>query len=791
MHEWSLGIGNPLSLNLAADFRFTVPDYVNDHIWELDMGGGEPAALALRTSYGLRARTMRLFPQFTENGKSVSNPAQFSEAPKIHRIYPNFLAMTFSPFVGVNVTAEYWIPSSQVVAGRLTITNHAVIPHAVKLDWIGQLVPINGQSFSPIQMQSVTVLAGKTENLAPVVFMTGGPQPGPGPLPSLMVGLDLTPGSTRTLTWVQAALSDHQTSFDVARRTAARRWDEERGRIEMVNSSDLIEVTTGDPDWDTAFMLTQKNAFSLFFGPSQNLPKPSFVMTRQPDNGYSRRSDGFDYTHLWNGQPPLETYYLSTLIPGAPHLAQGLLQNFLAAQDPGGEIDCKPGIAGQRGKFLAAPLLASLTWKAFESTGDRVFLAAAYPRLISFFKSWLSPAHDRDRNSLPEWTNALQTGFEDNPLFDAWHPWAQGAEISVIQSPTLAAMLYREARTLVRIAEELDITDDRLYLKTRAGYMRAGIETCWDTERNFYRYADRDTHLSLPGKIISQRKAVPAFSLQKKLKQPNRLLIRIKSGSGVTLRPEIRLRGTLNDKEQTETLSRGAFQRIAGGAVATSQKIYDGLGNIEIEGLDRSDEIIIQSLDLTYEDHTLFLPLWAGVPDETEAGLLVRERFLDANHFNRPFGVPALPILPDPQADTVCMSVHLPWNQLIGEGLLAYGFRLEAARLVAHLMNAIIQNLKRDQAFYQRYHSERGDGIGERNALTGLAPLGLFLETLGIQIYSPERIRLSGENPFAWPVTVKYRGLVISRQMKETEVTFPNGHSVTLNDPTDAEIRAK
>ena len=42
MREWSLGPGDPLTLNLAADFRFCIPDYANDHIWELETGGGDP-----------------------------------------------------------------------------------------------------------------------------------------------------------------------------------------------------------------------------------------------------------------------------------------------------------------------------------------------------------------------------------------------------------------------------------------------------------------------------------------------------------------------------------------------------------------------------------------------------------------------------------------------------------------------------------------------------------------------------------------------------------------------------
>jgi len=128
------------------------------------------------------------------------------------------------------------------------------------------------------------------------------------------------------------------------------------------------------------------------------------------------------------------------------------------------------------------------------------------------------------------------------------------------------------------------------------------------------------------------------------------------------------------------------------------------------------------------------------------------------------------------------MSVHLPWNQLIAEGLLAYGFRAEATRLTAHLMNAVIQNLKQNRAFHQRYHAEKGTGIGERNSLHGFAPVGLFMQALGITIFSATRVKFEGRNLFPWAVTIRYRGLVIVRGIDQTVVTFANGESVIVKD---------
>jgi hypothetical protein len=796
MRAWSLRAGDPLALILAADARLGATDYVNDQIWELGLEAGEPSALSLHTTYGLRARAMRLFLRFIEGGRAFTNPETFAAPPRVTRLYPNFVSLEFSPLPGVEVGADYWVPSSQVICGRIVISNRAVIPQPLKLELCGQLVPINGQSLAPLQMQSVTVLEGRTENLAPVLFMTGGPQPGTGPYPSLLIGLDLGPGAGRTLTWVLASLGDHKSSFDLARRTAARPWEAERARIEVLNESQTVEILTGDPDWDAALALSQKAAFGLLFPASTKLSHPSFVLSRQPDQGYSRRGDGTDHSHLWSGQPPLEMLYFSSLLPGAPDFARGLLLNMLSTQAADGEIDCKPGLAGQRGKFLAAPLLASLAWRTYESTLDREFLAQVYPQLLAFFRAWFAPVHDRDGNSLPEWTHVLQTGFEENPLFDPWHPWAQGAEIGAVQSPTLAAMLYREARTLLRIAGELAVDvpsaeSDQAFLKSRASLLRAGIEACWDPERSFYCYADRDTHLSLRGQVLSRRQVASRFSIQKQLSEPARLIIRIRNEEGTTPRPELSIHGLMDGQEQAEHLTRDDFAWSGGGAVATSRKVYTALGDFEVAGATRKAQITVQTLDLTFEDHTLFLPLWAGIPHPVEAELLSARRLFQAAYFGRPFGVPALPTVPDPEAEPLAMSVHLPWNQLIAEGLLAYGFRQQAAALLAHIMNAVIETLKRDRAFRLRYHAESGAGLGERNALAGLAPVGLFLQTLGVEILSARHVRLSGSNPFIWPVTVKYRGLSVTRGFNETEIIFPGGQSVSCNDPTDADVFAR
>ena len=289
MRTWNLKAADPLALTLAADARLVHTDYVNDHIWDLSMSGGDPPALALQTTYGLRARSFRLFPRFIEAGVVLSDPSSFSRPPAVLFFCPNFLRLAFSPFDSIEVIAEYWIPDSHVAAGRLQISNQGNLPRSLRLEWTAILNPsADGQRLSPLESGAVMVLAGRTDGLYPVIFLTGGAEPIISPYPALGLNLELPTNSNHTFTWVVASLDDSQASFNHAQEIATRNWDAELARIELLNAGQ-VEIYTGEPDWDAAFALAQKTAYNLLSGPTPSLPAISFVMTRQPDFGYSPR----------------------------------------------------------------------------------------------------------------------------------------------------------------------------------------------------------------------------------------------------------------------------------------------------------------------------------------------------------------------------------------------------------------------------------------------------------------------------------------------------------------------
>ncbi len=809
MQTCNLAAGDPLSLTLAADARLTLTNYTDDQIWELSLGGGEPAALALQTTYGLRAHWMRLFPRFVRGDNQRIDPASFHTPPKIIKICSNALTILYEPFNGLEVLAEYWVPESQVVTGRIKLTNHSILPLNFTFEWVATLNPIGRQGGMLVLPAGPNqVLAGETSYLCPVVFLTGGPLPSSGPYPALAHDLEIYPGNSRQFSWAAAALRTLENSLETARATTARPWEAEHARVDLINISQTVQVQTGNAEWDTAIALTQKTAFQLLFKNPLNLPQPSFVLSRLPDQGFSVRGDGGDHPYSWGGQTALDSYFLSSfLLPGAPELAAGLVRNFLSVQDENGAIDWKPGLGGQRGRKLAQPLLATLAVQAAPYMEQPAWYQEVFPKLLNFFNNWFNAAHDQDEDGFPEWEDPMQTGVEDGTIFDRWSPGAQGIDSSFIEAPGLAAMLLRECHSLVEMANALENNEraDAAYARLagedprqsgaaealpwlceREQALRELIEGTWDAKAKIYRYRDFHTHLSPGGQTLIEFEGSGKAASRKRFNQPRRLTVQIKTAEERTYAISFKIHGFNEEGEITEELSSRSFSWMRKQASATTQNTFLAVKRVEALGLGEDDQVRVTVADYTQEDCSLFLPLWAGAADPEKARLLIEETLPDRYLFD--FGIPLCPYEQHLQEElpglhSALSSALLPWNQLIGEGLLQYGYRKQAADLVTRLMNSVITSLRDHHDFRQYYHAATGLAAGERGHLHGLAPTGLFLQTLGIRQLGAKEILLDGFNPFPWTINVQYRKVHLTFYPDKTEIEFPNGQKVTLDQP--------
>ena len=785
MHDWNFTPDHQITLALSADARLGPTDYTNDQIWELNFGNSEPPALSLQTTFGLRARICRIFPRFTFGGQVINNPANFYHPITIHQYYPNYISLSFKPFSCVNVIIEFWVPGSHVIAGRSKIINTTHEACQIQLEWAELLVPgTDGNRMAAKEIGLTTILAGQTVNLNPVLFLTGGAKAGNSPYPSLNLLCDIPPHGGQESHWVQAALSDTNASFQLAKEIINTNWDAEFAHISRINSQQL-EINTGNQDWNMAFHLAQTIADQLILQSTQLCKAPSFVYSRNPDQGFSLLKDGSDYNHLWNGQTTFDTYYLSNfLLPSSPELLKGMLDNFLATQTKQGEIDWKPGLGGQRSQLLATQLLANMTWQYYEYTGDIKYLDHVFPKLLNFFFSWFTSAHDRDNDLIPEWDQSIQTGYEEHPQFSYTYPWSAGLEISTVESPDLISYLYRDCQSLISIAKQIGSNEEINRLNSIAKKLKSMVEQSWSDHYACYLYRDRDSHISNQAESLGKLKGAGVMEIHKEFQHPLRPIIHFFSKKEGTHPIQIYIHGiTTTGSHRIDHIQTNRMRWHLGSGYITSEYLYKTIEQIEVTGISDDIDVIAQSACLTCIDQTLLLPLWAGIPSEDKAKILINLTIMNKKRFLSPYGlrscidIPSLSDIPEEY-----FGIHLPWIHLLVDGLIRYGERKKAAEVFSRLMKAVVHSLKKDMKFHQFYHCETGKPLGTINSLTSLIPIGLFLEILGVKIISPSKVEISGSNPFPWPVTIKYRGLTVIQQEKKALIIFPEGQNITIDN---------
>ena len=807
MRQWNLTHADPLTLRLAADVRLGPTDYGNDHIWEITLAGGDPPALAVRTTYGLRAQEMRLFPGFIENERKVTDPAEYAVAPVVRAFFVNYAQVTFEPFAGVQAVADYWVPDSHTLAGALTLTNPGSEARRVTVVLGGVLKPLlNPRLLAATQLENLSgagLLEGQTGNLDIVVLLEGRAEPLAGPYAAVARPVELDPGVSVTVRWVQAApltpaapppapvrtpqlpsaLDHREAGLGRIRELLAREWDGEFARIELLNAG-LLDIETGDRDWDAALALAQVVALRSFVGPTEHLPHPSFVFTRQQDKGYSVKGDGSDHGWQWNGQVATEAYVvLPQIAAAAPELAKGILRNWLAVQTEDGFIDWKPGLAGQREKLLCIPLLAVMAWQLYEHTEDAGLLAELYPGLRRFLDVWFTAKHDRDEDGVPEWSHTIHSAFDDNPSFVRWQPWGQGADITAAEAPDLAAYLYRECRALERMAARLGLPLDPV-LGERAQVLAKRVAAMWRDETASYHYVDRDSHESTAGEVLaSGRGPALAADVQRRFVPPARVVVKAIGPREARPEMEVTLVGRgRRGRHRVETLKRSHVQWFFGVGTAVSDKLYTLLDRVEVRGLTEEFEVSVSVVDYTRQDQTLLLPLWAGLPASARAEALVRSTLLDPERYWRPYGIPncsAQDPAYKPDNREGSGGVWMMWNTMLGEGLVECGYRAEAAELIGRLMQGMLHTLREEKVFREAYNADQLEGLGDRNYIWGVAPVALFMQALGVRVIGPRKVYLEGRNPFPWPVTIRHKGLTVVRGHTSTSVTFASGHAAT------------
>jgi hypothetical protein len=768
-----LPLTGPVLLRIAADALVGPTDYADDQIWEV-VPGGDPPALAVVTSYGRRAASMRIYPAFGMGGPLVSDPAAFTTTARLDALLPSYLSLRFSPLAGLDVRSEIRVADSHSAAGRITLTNSTSRFRPMRLDLHASLIPLTaGQGMLLRTFTGATALAGRFGDLEPVLFLTGGAIEEPGLTAGLVVRVDLAPGASRSFTWGEAALHSAEASFERARSVASQSWDAEVARLERTHDR-WVEVRSGNPEWDAAFHLAQQSALNSLIGPGPLSGRLSIARERTPDRGFSPAGDGRDHGYGWDGPSSLEAYgILSQIMWAAPEAAADVLRAFWESQGSGGEIDARPGPAGQRTRLLCPPLLGALALRLNTVLRDRTFIEEAFRALWSSFRAWTGHAHDRDADGWPEWDHG---GHPPWPVFWSKHGPDDSLNATIVEDPALAALLHREAEALQVMAEGLRRVEAVSELQGRQQQLRGILQRAWHPERLIFRRIERETHRSSHAASISHGRGSVDRHVVRRLSPPTRLSVRVATQAGEAFDVHARIRGRLETgRVRVETLGPEAFSWMPGAGTAVTDLVFAAVESVEVKGLPEETTWEVTGLDLDREDLTLLLPLWAGIVETPEAVSILRGTLLNEARFLRPFGLASIPCDDEGYEATAADprgGVNPLLNLLLGEALVRYGLREEAADLLRRLLRSSLDSLRRDRSLWEAHHPETGIGLGRRNDVRGLPPLSLMLDILGIDLQSPDQVRLEGKSPFEQAVVVRWRGVEVDRSPSTTRVRF-------------------
>ena len=787
MKTLSLDMNAPICLTLSADARFGGTDYVDDQIWELHWWEREIPSLGLTTSYGRRAQSMLIFPAFSLGGETRRDPKSFHSPPLLRQVLPNIAKLDFDPFRELYVQAEYYVPESHAIAGRYTLHNRSPLPQAVYF-WLSAFLQ-PGEHPNPMgltKIQGVSTLSGRTADLHPVLSLSGGAEHVSAAYPSLQVAATLAPGGSKTWVWAHAAYKQRQNSFNACRDLFQIPWESTMAQIEIGNAR-MLSIETGDPDWDAAFWMAQKELLRAFVGPSTHNSRVGLVGHRNTDDGNALTNDGRDHTGQWGGLSTVETCYLaSQIIPIEPDFVKDFVRNILRTQNPDGELDWAPGMGGQRAGLQAIPLLSTLAWEIYRWTEDRVFIDEVFPALFSFYDSWFIARHDRDLDGFPEWDHAPHSGLSIRPSFNRFESWAQGFAISHAETVDLAAYLYREGQALISMANVLQRGGITTVIQERMQVLAERVEVSWSERRSSYFHVDRDSHVTHSGLQLAKRRGSFELSIQRVLEPPARLLLRLKGdpSQAKSLRVEIGSQGA-RKRKRTESLTHRKFQSFWKWGTHTTEKLNYQVEKISVKGIDRNLTMEVVIPDLEREDITLGLPLWAGWMEPSRAKALITNTIMNPDRYLRPNGLSSIPVTDRSYAaddNEGAGAVQMIWNNLLGQGLVEQGFRDEAGQLFQTLMATVLEVLRDDKGFFSAYHSEEVKGIGSKGVFTGVIPIQLFMAVLGVRIISPTKVWIEPGHPFPWPIKIEWQGLSIICEKESVYIRFPDGQQVAIEE---------
>ena len=759
----------PWNRELPESFFLTEENHLSTYTpaqnqgWILQHGQGNPPALVIQSNPAKSYGFYKIYPRFSEGNTVVCDPADFVSSPSLENFLVNLVEYSYSPLDEILVSAVNWVLDPAVVCGVVRIHNQAKPSRKIRLDLVGHLVlPDKGNRMAAINYQGREILSGQLGDEFPVLFMSGSTSPGKGPFPNLTTELTLAADQIEELTWIAVLGNSTDESMRMLDKVIQLDWAGEISRLKIKAQGNL-QIITGDPELDFAFALSQKQA-------------AGYLMRQYPYKG--------SQSAINNTLSPFQALYLlDVLAPVEPQIARMILEGVVERIKEDGllsEQNCRI-----LSDLPALPLTAELAWQAHQIGVDSEDIETLLEKLEVSLEYWFSPDNDKDRDGIPELVHPCQLNIIDTrPLkYHPEHP--QTGHSLCLESPGLSALLYNDLTRLEYLKTLYCQGKNPNTTQSKREGLKDFLKKSWNSEKSCFLNRDRDSHLVSPGKLILDDPENGFLVLREIMSLPSRIGFLFQRKSESEQKPEVKL--TLHGydssgKYRVELINPRQIHWIKNQGWASSDCIYSQVDYLFLEELPRDIQLTVYCPSTMEEDISLLLPLWAKGLDTWEIDCLITNTLFNQNRFLSTYGIRTFP-------DPDYAAVQMPWNVLLGQGLLANNKRNLAADLFSRLMNAILININESGCFFGSYDAKTGQGQGPLNALEGLLPIGYFLKVVGVQINNEREITIEGVHPFPWPVTLHYRGMVIRRNREETRFDFPGEKSKVFHGSEKQHIR--
>lgn len=767
---------DPIGLTLAADQRFGLLDPYIDAVWQVNLNPTKP--LALETSFCLQAKKFSLFPVFLINRQPIWLINDFFSQPRVDEIFSNYARFTCTPAAGFQARLEVWAQTSTTLLCRLSLHNLTESKAMLGIQAAAELFPLEGSAgMAPAVLQYQPYLSGKTGNLYLTLAASGQAAPVYSPFSALQCEGKVAPQEVLTFTWRWSAALDEETSVKRAFQPFPENWDAAIANLRLSQRAEILEISTPNADWDAVFLTCQNAAQQALIRTEADPEQLNFYPNRSPDYSYTQNLTASKRNMpLEPNIPALALAQLcQALIPLHPSEAAAVfLAQLPFLNDP-------PMVPGLGRKVLPFPCLAQLAVRIYAQTGDLEFLTEIFPHIQETCLAWFDPSLDRDQDGLPEWAVFAQTGWNDHPTFNIFNPEHLATRIATTESLALGKMLVEELDALQKIArivedqvtlELASALQAKLTFQLEAMHTQFPEASCWD----------RDSHQLTSQAVLFEGSIAELEHQSLHLAQAARINVRLLIGLTAPKPTQVHLLGKSPDgKPIEETIPSAALSRLGEYLFFTTEQVYQQIERISFPELSDQTWLRIYVADLTLRDigwYLAYTPEEKLKPSELIEG--AQDEFnVDAEDPPQSIFASSLYGLPNYEQKTQeaikTGSINPAWNSLVLRHILEVGAKPEAAELFTSLMRGAVQVLRQEHHLCEAYNSQNALPLGKSNCLTGLLPLQIFLELAGIKLLAPDRVQVAGEFPFPWRLSIRYRGVEVVREGKNTIVTLPDG----------------